>query len=94
MSSVLSIDYNIPIYSKVEWQAFEDNDKIQLNPNFSNLLIFGESKIHERMLFESAKLYAVFLELLYTYIFYIENVKIESRSLFVYWYYLFSYFSI
>ncbi len=70
MSFVLSIDYNIPLYSKVKNdKPSQDNDKIQLNPNFSNLLIFGESKIHERMLFESAKLYAVLLEFLYTYIF-------------------------
>ena len=30
---------------------------------------------------------------LYTYIFHVENVKIESRSLFVDWYYLFSLYN-
>ncbi len=71
MSFVLSIDYNIPLYSKVKNdKRSEDNDKIQLNPNFSNLLIFRESKIHERMLFESAKLCCIFRITIYIYFLY------------------------
>jgi hypothetical protein len=73
MSFVLSIDYNIPLYSKVKNDKHsEDNDKIQLNPNFSNLLIFRESKIHERMLFESVKIDTTFFEkILHRNIFYV-----------------------
>ena len=71
MSFVLSIDYNIPLYSKVKNdKRSEDNDKIQLNPNFSNLLIFRKSKIHERMLFESAKLCCIFRITIYKYFLY------------------------
>lgn len=71
-----------------------DTDKIQLNLNFSNLLYLENQKIHERMFFEIAKIYnAFFKKFLYTYIFHVENVKIESRSLFVDWYYLFSLYN-
>ena len=70
-----------------------DTDKIQLKLDFSNLLCLENQKVHERMLFESDKVYNAFYKFLYTYIFHVENVKIESRSLSVDWYYLFSLYN-
>lgn len=75
----------IPLYLKVKIdKRSEGYRQNSIEFQFLNLLYLETQKIHERMLFESAKLYnAFFKKFLYTYIFHVENIKIESSSLFV-----------